>query len=318
MFWLILLVVALLVLFWWGSTQYSLANCMADAANPARPTHRLVSEFGWQKAALFKLYLARRSMRNNNTILGTKEVRLALNMGVEDFMVHGHASPSIPPLELKSMAEEQSMLAMAYALDTWKEAKPSSNALKSRRSNTPSLTKSDDGDESGEHGDDDEELDDLDRRAKTYHQQIDAQIESTHTFLRDTFGEEGIAGRHSLHTLSVFTVHAATLIAIERNYPELNLVTLNGFTQSLGFRTPDTQPEVESKKDAFAHYASIEAAFMHDQTDEFELRGVEPLIRDLLKHLGGNRDGQFKLLAEHVDRTADKVARTYLPHLGSD
>ena len=123
MTWWVLLVAILLLLLWWGSTQYSLANCMSDAANPESPTHRLASEFGWQQEALFKLYLARRSMRNGNTALGTREVRAALSVGVEDFMAHGPASPSTPPREHEVAAETQSMLAMSYALDTWKEAK---------------------------------------------------------------------------------------------------------------------------------------------------------------------------------------------------
>lgn len=122
--WWIFAVIVSLVLFWWGHTQYALASCMADAASP---THRLASESGWQKEPLFRLYLARRSMRNNNTLLGTKEVRQALDMAVEDFLAHGPVSPSTSPLALKDMAEEQSMLAMAYALDAWEEAGHASN-----------------------------------------------------------------------------------------------------------------------------------------------------------------------------------------------
>ena len=120
--WWILAIVVLLVLFWWGSTQYELTKCIADAANPASPTHRLALEFGWQKETLFKLYLARRSMRNNNTQLGITEVRQALDMGIQDFLAHGPASPSTPPLALIDIAGEQSMLAMGYALDAWKDA----------------------------------------------------------------------------------------------------------------------------------------------------------------------------------------------------
>lgn len=125
--WWILAVVALLVLFWWWHTQYELKKCMMDAANPASPTHRLTSEFGWQKETLFKLYLARRSIRNNNTLLGMKEVHQALDMSVQDFLAHGTACSSTSPLTLIDMTEEQSRLAMSYALDAWKEDRSRGN-----------------------------------------------------------------------------------------------------------------------------------------------------------------------------------------------
>jgi hypothetical protein len=112
--WWVIIIVVFLVLFWWGHSQYALANCMADAANPASPTHRLASEFGWKKDTLFKLYLARRSMRNKNTVLGTRELKIALDMHAKDLMTHSEVSP----LTI-AKAEEQSLLAMAYALDNW-------------------------------------------------------------------------------------------------------------------------------------------------------------------------------------------------------
>ena len=112
--WWVIIIVAFLVLFWWGHSQYALANCMADAANPASPTHRLASEFGWKKVELFKLYLARRSMRNNNTVLAIREIKIALDTHVKDLVTLSEGSP----LTIAT-AEEQSLLAMAYALDDW-------------------------------------------------------------------------------------------------------------------------------------------------------------------------------------------------------
>jgi hypothetical protein len=96
--------------------------------------------------------------------------------------------------------------------------------------------------------DDSYEHDDIERRAQRYHDQIDAQIEASYRFLRETFGE-GEAGnftrRYSLRTLSVFAVHIATLVAIARDFPQLDRATLNGFTRTLSFRTENTMPDVE-------------------------------------------------------------------------
>lgn len=322
--WWILLVIVLLVLFWWGHTQYALANCMSDAANPASPTHRLASEFGWQKDTLFKLYLARRSMRNNNTTLGMKEIRNVLNLGVKDFMAHGPASPATSPLALQAMAEEQSMLAMAYALDTWDEAKRLGDSLRTRHATAPSINvgggddHDDNGDESDDADDPGESLEDLDRRAGRYHKQIDDQIDSTYAFLKDRFGQDDVPGKHSLRTVSVFAVHVATLMAIARHDPRLSWMTLNGFTRSLASRTPDTMPKVKPPPDRFVSYCSIEEALMHRQTDVFQEQGVQPAVKGLLEHLGSNRAGDFELLYAHLESAAEQARKTYLPFLAEE
>lgn len=317
----------------WGHTQYALANCMADAANPASPSHRLASEFGWQKPTLFKLYLARRSMRNGNTTLGTREVRDALNMAVHDFMAHGPASPSTSPLLLQTMAETQSLLAMAYALDQWEEAKAIGHTTPepipaqkpaSSTSGAPITVAPDDGDLDD---DDDDEWDnltpsqhaakrrELDNAADRYHKQIDDQVETTRAFLMKRFGEDGISGPHSMQAIAVFTVHAATLVARRRYFPKLHRGTLNGFTRSLGFRTPNPLPNVTPPPNMLVSYAGRDESFMHDNYELHEERGVGPVIRRLLDLLGKKADEDYDDLSRHVDTTADLVAKSYLPFL---
>lgn len=158
---------------------------------------------------------------------------------------------------------------------------------------------------------------DLQDRANRYHDQIDMQIESSHNFLRDRFGDKTEAnnsGLHSLKTLSVFAVHIATLIAIEREFPELHRSTLNGFTRALSFRTPNTMPNVNPTEGIFVSYCSEEESFMHEQTKIFHQQGVEPLMRNLLRYLGG-KDSDYTPLFEHLEQTARQACRTYLPFL---
>lgn len=165
-----------------------------------------------------------------------------------------------------------------------------------------------------------EEKGDIDRRAQRYHEQIDAQIESTHKFLRDTFGKEwkhNHTRRHSLKTLSVFAVHIATLIAVKREFPGLHWGTLNGFTRTLSFRTPHTMPNVKPPDGAFVSYCSVEESFMLKQTKVFEYLGVNPLIRHLLLQLGG-KTGDYNVLFDHLERVALQASRTYLPYLAED
>ncbi len=179
------------------------------------------------------------------------------------------------------------------------------------------IQREEDEEEDEEDEDEIEELDDSERRANRYHDQIDTQIESTYSFLLDRFGQEkkdNTVGQQSLRTLSVYTVHIATLVAIKREYPALHRMTLNGFTRALSFRTPNTMPEVKSSENVFVSYCSIEESFMHEQTKVFERRGVEPLARNLLQQLGG-KDGDYNAFAEHLDRAARQASATYLPYL---
>lgn len=175
-------------------------------------------------------------------------------------------------------------------------------------------------DERRDTEDDAEELDDIDCRAQKYHDQIDAQIESSYKFLRDMFGEENgenPARRYSLRTLSVFAVHIATLVAVKREFPKLHRSTLNGFTRTLSFRTPNTMPNVKPPDGVFVSYCSEEESFMHTQTEVFDQQGVEPLVRSLLQQLGG-KDGDYKSLSEHLERAARQASRTYLPFLAEE
>lgn len=175
-------------------------------------------------------------------------------------------------------------------------------------------------DESSDTEDDAEELDDLDSRAERYHDQIDEQIESSYNFLLGMFGAdntENSARRYSLKTLSVFAVHIATLVAIKREYPKLHRMTLNGFTRTLSFQTPNTMPNVKPPEGMFVSYCSDEESFMHSQTETFEQQGVEPLVRRLLQQLGG-RDDDYKLLFDHLEHAARQASRTYLPFLAEE
>lgn len=329
--WWILLGVAVLLLIGWGHTQYALANCMSDAANPASPTHRLASKFGWQKQTLFKLYLARRSMRNNNTTLGMREIRNVMNQGVKDFMEHGPASPFTSPLAIQGMAEEQSMLAMAYAMDAWEEAKSIGDSLKSPPGtaailDVPPLPSADADDDEALDEDQDEDEDDedpgmsmaeLDRRANRYHQQIDEQVETTHAFLREKFGEV-IPSKHSLRTVAVFAVQLSALMAIKRHYPQLHRSTINSLTTALSSRTPNTMPDVKPPPDMFVSYCTIEETVMHRQRDLVEEHGIIPAVRKLLEHLGSNRADHFEMLHAHLEAAAEQARKTYLPFLAEE
>src|SRR5690606_33461661 len=144
-----------------------------------------------------------------------------------------------------------------------------------------------------------------------------AQIESSHDFLRSKFQETNISGQFSLKTLSVFTVHAATLLALKLKFPDLHRTTLNGFTRALSFRTPNTMPNITPPSRTFVTYCSAEESFMHKQTEVFERHGMEPLVRDLLRHLGGTQS-EYKSLSEHRELTGREASRTYLPFLARE
>ena len=90
---------------------------MTDAANPASPTHKLVSEFGWTQISLFKLYCARRSMRLNNTGLGLRELKEACDLGSRDADAHGLNDKVTTMEDVYMLADRQLNLAMAYATD---------------------------------------------------------------------------------------------------------------------------------------------------------------------------------------------------------
>ena len=169
-------------------------------------------------------------------------------------------------------------------------------------------------------GDVAEEIDDIDRRASRYHDQIDALIDSSHSFLLGRFGEPtggGIGGRHTLKTLSVFAVHAATLLATKRDFPSLHRSVLNGFTRTLSFRTPNTMPNTQSPEGMLVSYCSNEESFMHKQTEVFEQHGIEPLVRNLLRQLGRNNN-EFSTLSEYIDSAARQASNTYLTHLAEE
>jgi len=166
----------------------------------------------------------------------------------------------------------------------------------------------------------DEKTDNLEASSNKYHDQIDAQIASTYNFLKDRFGEKknaSLIGRHNMKTLSIFAVHAATLLAIKREFPELRRITQNGFTRTLSFRTPNTMPNVKPPNNTFVSYCSEEESFMHKQTEVFEQQGVEPLVKNLLRHLGGN-DSDYNWIYDYIDLIARQVSRTYLPFLAKE
>ena len=165
--------------------------------------------------------------------------------------------------------------------------------------------------------DTDEELDDIEIKANKYHEQIDAQIESSHEFLRNRFKETNINGQYSVKTLSVFTVHAATLLAVEREFPALHRTTLNGFTRTLSFRTPNTMPNITPPSGTFVSYCSAEESLMHKQTEVFEQHGIEPLVRNLLRNLGGT-ESDYKPLSDHIELAGRQASRTYLPFLARE
>lgn len=177
------------------------------------------------------------------------------------------------------------------------------------------------GNENNDDGDDSEDLDDIERNAEKYHNQIDEQIELSYRFLRDNFGEkerENSAEPYSLKTLSVFTVHIASLVAIKREFPEIHRGAFNGLTRTLSFRTPNTMPNVEPPDGMFVSYCSMEESFMHKQTETFQKQGLEPLVRNLLRHLGGGKDIHYNLLCNHVESTSHQASKTYLPHLAEE
>lgn len=159
--------------------------------------------------------------------------------------------------------------------------------------------------------------DDLESGAERYHNQIDALIRSSHSFLLERFAERkdaSVNGQHSLKTLSVFAVHAATLLAIKRDFPLIHRSALNGFTRTLSFQTPNTMPNVQPPQGMLVSYSSEEESFMHKQTEVFEQEGMRPLVRNLLQLLGGN-DRDYSPLCDHLDLAARQASSTYLPHI---
>ena len=120
-----------------------------------------------------------------------------------------------------------------------------------------------------------------------------------------------------MKTLSVFTVHAATLLAVEREFPALHRTTLNGFTRTLSFRTPNTMPNITPPSGTFVSYCSAEESLMHKQTEVFEQHGIEPLVRNLLRNLGGT-ESDYKPLSDHIELAGRQASRTYLPFLARE
>lgn len=167
---------------------------------------------------------------------------------------------------------------------------------------------------------DSEDLDDIERNAEKYHKQIDEQIELSYRFLRGNFGEregENTTEPYSLKTLAVFAVHIASLVATNRDFPEIHRGTFSGLTGTLSFRTPNTMPNVKPPNGMFVSYCSMEESFMHEQTETFQKQGLEPLVRNLLQHLGGGNE-IYNLLYDHVERTSHQASKTYLPHLAEE
>lgn len=166
-----------------------------------------------------------------------------------------------------------------------------------------------------------EDLDNIERNAEKYHDQIDEQIESSYRFLRDNFGErdgENTAEPFNLKTLAVFAVHIASLVAVNRDFPEMHRGTFNGLTRTLSFRTPNTMPNVKPPSGMFVSYCSMEESFMHEQTETFQKQGLEPLVRNLLQHLGSGDEIHYGLLCGHVEHASHQASKTYLPHLAEE
>ena len=161
-------------------------------------------------------------------------------------------------------------------------------------------------------------MDDVERRAENYHNQIDEQIELSYRFFRDNLGEiesENTAELYSLKTLAVFTVHIASLVAIKRECPGTHRSMINGLTRTLSFRTPNTMPNTKAPDGVFVSYCSVEESFMHTQTETFQNVGAEPVVRNLLQHLGSAKNIDYNLLWDHVAHTSHQVSKTYIPYL---
>lgn len=175
--------------------------------------------------------------------------------------------------------------------------------------------------ENNDDKDDSEDLDDIERNAEKYHKQIDEQIDLSYRFLRDNFRKmegENTAELYSLKTLAVFAVHIASLVATNRDFPEIHRGTFNGLTRALSFRTPNTMPNIKPPNGMFVSYCSMEESFMHEQTETFQNQGLEPLVRNLLQHLGGCNEILYNLLYDHMERTSHQASKTYLPHLAEE
>ncbi len=167
-------------------------------------------------------------------------------------------------------------------------------------------------------GNNSKDLDDIERSAEKYHKQIDGQIDLSYKLLQDNFEElekKSTDGPYSWRTLAVFTVHLASLVAMKREFPEINRMIFNGLTRTLSFRTPNTMPNVKPPDDRFVSYCSMEESFMHNQTETFQQLGLDPLVRNLLRHLGSGKDKDYKLLCDHVERASHQISKSYLPHL---
>jgi hypothetical protein len=59
----------------------------------------------------------------------------------------------------------------------------------------------------------------------------------------------------------------------------------------------------------------MEESFMHTQTETFKNQGAEPVVRNLLRHLGGGKNIDYNFLWDHVNRTSQQASKTYIPHL---
>lgn len=159
----------------------------------------------------------------------------------------------------------------------------------------------------------DDELDQIEKEAERYHQQIDAQVENSYRFLSENF-QEGVQSKYSKDTLAVFTTHLAALVGMSRAFPNIHSSVSNGLTRTLSFRTPNTAPDVEPPPGVFVSYCSLEETYMHTQKKVFMQRGVEPLVNDLLKELGAEASKR-ELLLKHIEESSKECIRTFLPHL---
>jgi len=323
MLWWIVLGVAVFLLFLWGSTQASLAKCMADAANPNSPTHHLASECGWQKDSLFKLYLARRSMRNGNTLLGTRELRAALNMAVKDILAHGFVLPSTRSSELHAMAETQSMLATAYVFDKWDEARGIGKVQAPTESRAPDLARSepapvntspqDDTEESGPTRDEAtagesetvrERLERQSKEQERYNEQIKDLVDSARALLRNSFDAAKASGEQHSDGLAHFIAYAVSLVALKRHYPQLLP------------ENPDLRPKYWTfHKLKLGCVGQEQLQLMDNLARALDEGGMEALLRNLLRILGDNDGRHAQLMSDYLQRSADQAAITYMPRV---
>jgi hypothetical protein len=276
-------------------------------------------------------------MRNNNAQLGARELREALNLGAQDTSEFKLSASSVSPADILAMSEAQLNLAAAYVVDRWEEAaegsgdhklvhadRPSPDATSNQMAHRAAHVTSAEQDNGaskhyaynngGRHLDAARSAQDM--AAKKYHRQIDEQIDEAHSYLLSRFGEQTASSAHSIRTIAVFTVHAASLVAWKRHYPNLHRGTFNGLTHVLSCNTPNPLPDVKPPSHVLVSYIGRDAAFMHDNHAIFETRGVQAVVGRLLSLIGGTSDRDSVDLANYINHTADVVAKTYMAYIG--